>query len=80
MPLTSAFLDRLHATFPPSAVSTAEAERRACAHDNSRLNTLPDAVVFPTEHAQVEALVRACREHRVPLTARGGGTCGFRAN
>ncbi|MEW9572187.1 FAD-binding oxidoreductase [Rhodanobacter sp. Si-c] len=74
MPLPSTLLDFLHEAFPSGAVSTAEAERRACAGDNSRLNTLPDAVVFPTEHAQVEALVHACREHRVPITARGGGT------
>src|SRR6185437_13553139 len=74
MPLTPAFLDRLHATFPADAVATGETERRACAHDNSRHAQMPDAVVFPTTHDQVEALVRACREHRVPLTARGGGT------
>src|SRR6185312_4798032 len=74
MPLTPAFLDRLHATFPADAVATGETERRACAHDNSRHAQMPDAAVFPTTHDQVEALVRACREHRVPLTARGGGT------
>lgn len=74
MPLTPAFLDRLHATFPADAVATGETERRACARDNSRHAQMPDAVVFPTTHDQVEALVRACREHRMPLTARGGGT------
>ncbi|WP_426662343.1 FAD-binding oxidoreductase [Rhodanobacter aciditrophus] len=74
MPLPAALLSLLQEIFPPGALSTAEAERRAHAYDNSRLNALPDAVVFPTEHAQVEALVRACRSHRVPLTARGGGT------
>lgn len=74
MPLTPAFLDRLHATFPADAVATSDTERRAFAHDNSRHAQVPDAVVFPTTHDQVEALVRACREHRVPLTARGGGT------
>ena len=74
MPLPPVLLDFLHEAFSPGAMSTDEAERRACAGDNSRLNALPDAVVFPTEHAQVETLVRACREHRVPITARGGGT------
>ncbi len=74
MPLPPAFLNRLLATFPAGTMTTSEAERRAAARDNSRYEHLPDAVVFPTEHAQVEALVRACREHRAALTARGGGT------
>lgn len=74
MPLAPALLDLLHEIFPPGAISVAEAERRTHACDNSRLSALPDVVVFPTTHAQVEALVRACCEHRVPLTARGGGT------
>src|SRR6185437_294184 len=51
-----------------------EAERIAYSYDNSRLHALPDAVVFPTGHAQVEALVQACRAHKVPVTARGRGT------
>ncbi|MBA2079357.1 FAD-linked oxidase C-terminal domain-containing protein [Rhodanobacter sp. PCA2] len=74
MPLPAALLDTLREIFPGDALSLAEADRRAHAHDNSRLHALPDAVVFPTAHAQVEMLVRACRGHRVPLTARGGGT------
>ena len=74
MPLTPAFLDRLHATFPADAMATSEMERCACASDNSRYAQVPDAVVFPSTHDQVEALVRACRDERVPLTARGGGT------
>ena len=53
MPLTPAFLDRLHATFPADAVATNETERRAFAHDNSRHAQMPDAVVFPTTHDQV---------------------------
>ena len=53
---------------------TGEAERLVYGYDNSRRQALPDAVVFPRTHEQVVALVRACREHRVPLTARGRGT------
>jgi D-lactate dehydrogenase (quinone) len=73
MPLPDSLLHTLHQIFG-EAVHTGTAERLACAYDDSRLNALPDAVVFPDSHAQVEALVRACREHHVPLTARGGGT------
>src|SRR6185437_12763592 len=53
------------------SLATGEAERIAYSYDNSRLHALPDAVVFPTGHAQVEALVQACRAHKVPVTARG---------
>ncbi|GLQ99850.1 FAD-binding oxidoreductase [Dyella mobilis] len=74
MNIPAALLETLHATFGHDACSTGEAERLAYAYDNSRRNALPDAVVFAREHAQVETLVQACREHRVPLTARGRGT------
>ncbi|HEX8779190.1 MAG TPA: FAD-linked oxidase C-terminal domain-containing protein [Rhodanobacter sp.] len=74
MPLPTNLLDLLRATFPADAMATGEMELRTYARDNSRHAHAPDAVVFPTTHDQVQALVRACREHRVPLTARGGGT------
>src|SRR5690349_6866837 len=74
MPLPLPLLETLRVTFATNALSVGEAERLAYAYDNSRRHALPDAVVFPTEHAQVEALVRACREHRVPVVARGRGT------
>jgi D-lactate dehydrogenase (quinone) len=74
MKLSSDLLDTLHATFGAHACSTHEAERLAYAYDNSRRNALPDAVVFAQEHAQIEKLVQACREHRVPVIARGRGT------
>ncbi|EIL91972.1 oxidoreductase, FAD-binding protein [Rhodanobacter fulvus Jip2] len=74
MPLPPALLTTLHSTFPADALAIGEAERIAYSYDNSRRHALPDAVVFPTEHAQVEALVRACRAHGVPVIARGRGT------
>jgi D-lactate dehydrogenase len=74
MPFPPALLDCLRPIFPADALAIGEAERLAYAYDNSRRRALPDAVVFPTEHAQVEALVRACRAHGVPVIARGRGT------
>jgi glycolate oxidase len=35
---------------------------------------LPGAVVFPSDTAQVAAIVRAAAQHGVPITARGAGT------
>ncbi len=74
MTFPSELLATLRTTFAADAFTTGEAERVAYAYDNSRQHALPDAVAFPTEHAQVEALVRACREQRVPVIARGRGS------
>jgi D-lactate dehydrogenase len=49
-------------------------ERLTYGYDNSRKQALPDAVAFPTTTEQVVALVKLCREHRLPITARGRGT------
>jgi D-lactate dehydrogenase len=74
MPLPAELLTNLREIFPANAFAIGDAERISYAYDNSRRNALPDVVVFPTEHAQVEALVRACREQGVPVVARGRGT------
>ncbi len=43
-------------------------------YDNSRLHAAPEAVIFARDHEQVVAAVCTCRDHRVPVTARGRGT------
>ncbi len=73
MTLPADFVDALRATFQ-SALETDVAVRAVYGYDNSRREAMPDAVVFPSTHAQVVALVRACRAHRTPLVARGRGT------
>lgn len=62
------------ATLFPGAMSVDPAECLVYGYDNSRRQAQPDAVVFPTAHEQVVALVQICREGRVPLIARGRGT------
>src|SRR6185437_5733540 len=74
MTLSEALADSLRSIFPAGACALDDATRAAYAYDNSRRIALPDAVVFPTAHEQVVALVGACREHHVPLIARGRGT------
>jgi D-lactate dehydrogenase len=69
----AAFID-LRRIFAADALSTDAAECLVYGYDNSRRQATPDAVVFPTTHDQVVALVRACRAHCVPLVARGRGT------
>ncbi|CAI8868537.1 FAD-binding oxidoreductase [Methylocaldum szegediense] len=74
MALSSAFLRRLAEIFPPGSLYTDPADCWAYGYDNSRRQALPEAVVFPTTHAQTVELTRLCNEHRVSLTARGRGT------
>lgn len=74
MPLPAPLIARLREIFPVHAMALDDAERIAYSYDNSRQHALPDAVVFPTAHDQVEALVQACRAHRVPVIGRGRGS------
>lgn len=48
--------------------------RRLYGGDDSRRWAMPSAVALPRTREEVVELVRACREHRVPLVARGAGT------
>ncbi|SRR5579883_639355 len=74
MPLSTILQSALREIFAVDAFAQDEATRAAYSYDNSRRAALPDAVVFPTTHEQVVALMQVCREHRTPLIARGRGT------
>jgi D-lactate dehydrogenase len=57
-----------------SPVATDPQSLAAASHDASFVKGTADAVVRPRDTKEVVALVRWARSHRVPLTARGGGT------
>ncbi len=42
--------------------------------DNSKRTTLPSAVFFPRNEEDVMHVVAICREHQIPITARGLGS------
>ncbi len=42
--------------------------------DNSKQQAAPEAVFFPTQADAVQAIVRQCATHQIPLTVRGRGT------
>jgi glycolate oxidase len=42
--------------------------------DEARYRRRPDCVVLAAERADVEAVLRICRERRVPVTPRGAGS------
>ena len=72
--LPAALIEHLSVVLGAEGWRMDEAARAAHASDDSRRVALPDAVALPTTREQIVVLVRACREHRVPLVARGAGT------
>ena len=72
--LPGALVDTLAALLGADGWHVDAVIRAAHASDDSRRHALPDAVAMPNNREQVVALVRACREHRIPLVARGAGT------
>ena len=72
--LPPALARALAALLGPGGLLLDPAERHAYGYDNSRRQGQPGGVALPTDAAQVQAIVRACREHRVPIVARGRGT------
>ena len=73
-PLPAALTDTLAALLGADGWRTDDASRRSYGEDDSRRWALADAVALPQTREQVQAIVRACREHRVPIVARGAGT------
>jgi FAD/FMN-containing dehydrogenase/Fe-S oxidoreductase len=65
---------RLSETAPGLRVETGPGPTGPYAYDASNYRVPPRAVVFPRSADDVAAVVRACREAGVPVTARGGGT------
>lgn len=72
--LSAAFIRDLEKLFPPGRLYTDPVDCFAYAYDNSRKLFPPDAVVFPTSAAEIQALVLLCNQFGVPLTPRGRGT------
>ncbi|MBI2396730.1 MAG: FAD-binding protein [Xanthomonadales bacterium] len=67
-------LSRLAGVLPADALRHDAASRIAYGYDNSRRQSLPDAVALPETAEQCAAIVAHCAELRVPLVARGRGT------
>ncbi|MEU3936748.1 FAD-binding and (Fe-S)-binding domain-containing protein [Streptomyces sp. NPDC029044] len=65
---------RLAELAPGLRVETGPGATGAYAYDASNYRVPPRAVAFPRSADDVVAVLRACREAGVPVTARGGGT------
>jgi len=64
----------LQSLFPPDRLFTDPVDCYAYAYDNSRNFRPPLAVVFPLNAEEVQAVVKLCHAHKVPLVPRGRGT------
>jgi D-lactate dehydrogenase len=72
--LPQAALHALQVQLGNEHILTEETERWSYGYDNSRRQSLPDAVVFPLTHEDVVAIIKICHEFSIPLVARGRGT------
>ncbi|MGB6009095.1 FAD-linked oxidase C-terminal domain-containing protein [Castellaniella sp.] len=69
------FLARIGADLPARCILTRVDQTRVYECDGLSLyRELPPVVVLPETEAQVIALVKACREHNMPIVPRGSGT------
>ena len=73
-PSMAGFLAQAATLLPPEAVITDPLRRLVYGTDASLYRLIPQAVLRPVGESQVAALLRAARQHRVPLTFRAAGT------
>ena len=69
-----AFLSTLASLFPQDRIYTDPVDCYAYAYDNSRIFHAPIAVVFPLSAEEVQAVIKLCNAHKVPVVPRGRGT------
>jgi len=55
-------------------ILTEESDRWSYGYDNSRRQALPDLVLLPESHDDVQFIVTLCNQYKIPLIARGRGT------
>src|SRR6478672_1728683 len=70
----SDFLTKLSQQFPQDRVYTDPVDCYAYAYDNSRIFHSPIAVVFPITAEEVQAVIKLCNAHKIPVVPRGRGT------
>lgn len=67
-------LSRLGSIVGDDGLLKDSADLLSYSYDNSRISATPKAVLLPTSHSQVVEIVNVCREHHIPITARGRGS------
>ncbi|HEY9052241.1 MAG TPA: FAD-linked oxidase C-terminal domain-containing protein [Gammaproteobacteria bacterium] len=72
--MDKAFIRALEIIVGKDSLLTEASECFVYGYDNSRRQSLPDAVVFPREEQQVVSLLEQCNQFKIPVVARGRGT------
>jgi len=72
--MSNAFIKQLKKLVSADDLLTDSTECLTYGYDNSRRQAQPLAVIFPRTEQQVQAIVLACNQHKIPLIARGRGT------
>lgn len=72
--IPTSLLQSLQALFAQDRLLTDPVDCYAYAYDNSRNFRPPLAVVFPSTAEEVQAVIKLCREHKMPVVPRGRGT------
>ena len=73
MTIPASFLSQLQAMLPSTATEPGVMESYA-RDESSQPAQMPIAVVWPENAEQVAAVLGLCNQHKVPVTARGGGS------
>lgn len=72
--MDKAFIRALKTIVGKDSILTDPSDCFAYGYDNSRRQSLPEAVVFPREEQQVVSLIEQCNHFKIPVIARGRGT------
>lgn len=73
--LSNSVIDQLKAIVGAGYVLTEHEDLIIYSNDATVVNHLPEAVVRPANRDAVAAVVKVAASHKIPLTARGAGTC-----
>jgi glycolate oxidase len=75
MAIPASLVDELRAILGKDALVLSEEGRLVYECDmHTFYKGMPDAVALPSSASQVQAIVRSCRTHRIPIVPRGSGT------
>ena len=72
--MSNAFLKHIKKLVDDDDLLTDSSECLTYGYDNSRRQAQPLAVIFPRTEQQVQQILHACNQYKIPLLARGRGT------
>ena len=74
MAISPDIIRQLRTQLSADKLLTEKSDCLAYGYDNSRLQAMPELVVFPETHDEVIGIVQLCARENIPITTRGRGT------